>query len=104
MGDHDLRQPLPVRSCAGGLYATAEVHLMMAQLLGLKTISPKDLLALTAQGSVTVFDVNAFQSWERAHVPTARHLDPQRFEAAHLPADRNADLVFYCSNPLCRKA
>jgi len=77
---------------------------MMALLMGLKTISPAELLTLTERGGVSVFDVNAFQSWERNHVPTARHLDPQRFEAAMLPQSRDAELVFYCSNPMCRKA
>lgn len=77
---------------------------MIARLLGLKTISPTELLPLAERGSVTVFDVNAMPSWERARVPGARHLDPQRFEVRDLPEDASADLVFYCSNPLCRKA
>jgi rhodanese-related sulfurtransferase len=68
---------------------------MFAQLMGLKTISPRELLAAT---SVTIFDVNSAQSWMHAHVPGAVHF------AGELPADKSAALVFYCSNPLCRKA
>jgi len=77
---------------------------MMALLMGLKTIAPAELLTLSERGSVNVFDVNSLESWERAHVPTARHLHPDEFEAGELPEDRAAHLVFYCSNPMCRKA
>lgn len=38
------------------------------------------------------------------HAPGAQSLDPERFDAASLPADTTAPLVFYCSGPLCRKA
>lgn len=70
---------------------------MFAQLMGLKTISPREL---QQQHGVTVFDVNSRQSWMSARVPGAVHYD----EGAELPADKSAALVFYCSNPLCRKA
>jgi rhodanese-related sulfurtransferase len=75
---------------------------MIAKLMGLPTISPAGLQSRL--GNVEVIDVNAPQSWHRAHVPGARHLDPATFDAADLPADRAATLVFYCSGPLCRKA
>lgn len=76
---------------------------MMAFLMGLKTISPAELHRLVQQRAVTVFDVNSAQSWASAHVPGAKHLDPAGYQAAELPADKAALLVFYCSNPLCRK-
>ena len=53
---------------------------------------------------MTVVDVNSRQSWDRAHVPGAWHLDPAGVDASGLPADKTAALVFYCSNPMCRKA
>lgn len=53
---------------------------------------------------MTVMDVNSRQSWTKAHVPGATNLDPADFQQSDLPADKNAMLVFYCSNPLCRKA
>jgi rhodanese-related sulfurtransferase len=78
---------------------------MFARLMGLRTISPTDLHRLTQHpGQVTVIDVNARQRWLQARVPGARHLDPGGFTAADLPGDKDAALVFYCSNPLCRKA
>ena len=77
---------------------------MMAFLMGLRSISPGDLLARVRERRVTVIDVNSRQSWEKAHVPGALHLDPLAWSEADLPADKQAELVFYCSNPMCRKA
>jgi rhodanese-related sulfurtransferase len=74
---------------------------MIALFFGLKTISPRELAQAT---TVTVIDVNSLASWQEAHVPGARHLDPDAFERADLPEARDASLVFYCSGPLCRKA
>jgi len=73
--------------------------------MGLKTISP-DKLHLLAQNPepVTVIDVNSPGSWMNAHVPGAINLDPADYKDSDLPPDKNAFLVFYCSNPMCRKA
>jgi rhodanese-related sulfurtransferase len=76
---------------------------MFAMLMGLKGIAPRELQARIGTDAPTVFDLNAERSWLQARVPGARKLAPD-FEAAALPADRAAPLVFYCSNPLCRKA
>ena len=77
---------------------------MMALLMGLKSISPAELLALVQQRKVAVFDCNSRQSWASAHVPGAAHLDAQAYGTGQLPADKSSQLVFYCGNPLCRKA
>jgi len=77
---------------------------MFAFLMGLPTVSPGELYRMVQAGDVTVFDVNNLQSWQRAHVPGAAHLDPVAFDAADLPEEKSARLVFYCSNPFCRKA
>lgn len=77
---------------------------MMALLMGIKTVSPAQLLRLVQEGAVTVVDVNSAQRWLAGHVPGARNLDHAGYGAADLPPDRAARLVFYCSNPLCRKA
>jgi rhodanese-related sulfurtransferase len=78
---------------------------MLARLMGLKTISP-DALHRLAQSSepASVFYVNSRQSWMQAHVPGARNLDPAAYADSDLPPDKNALLVFYCSNPMCMKA
>ena len=77
---------------------------MFALLMGLKTISPGDLQQLVQQKLVTVIDVNSRQSWVKAHVPGAVNLDPVNYTASDLPPDNQSPLVFYCSNPMCRKA
>lgn len=77
---------------------------MMALLMGIKTVSPKDLLRQVQAREVTVVDVNDVARWRSAHVPGAINLDPLDYASTALPADTAAQLVFYCSNPLCRKA
>lgn len=77
---------------------------MIARLLGLPTISPRELHRRMQDGAVAVFDVNAPGVWLEHRVPGARHLEPGAFAASELSADRDAALVFYCSGPLCRKA
>ncbi len=75
---------------------------MLAFLYGLKSISPA-ALAASAPRRAAVFDMNGRHRWAQAHVPGALALAPD-FARADLPADTATPLVFYCSNPLCRKA
>jgi len=78
--------------------------IMLDRLLGYRLISPAVLRASLGDTDLKVFDVNSVQSWQRARVPQARHLDPQRFVRADLPADMQTRLLFYCSNFFCAKA
>lgn len=77
---------------------------MFEWLMGLKAVSPAELHQLVQDRSVTAIDVNSHQSWATARVPGALNLDPAGYDAKSLPADKDSLLVFYCSNPLCRKA
>lgn len=77
---------------------------MFARLMGLKSISPKELHQLTQNRPVTIVDVNSPLSWKKARVPGALNLDPAGFSPEDLPQDRDSTLVFYCSNFICRKA
>ncbi|HMD32047.1 MAG TPA: rhodanese-like domain-containing protein [Candidatus Acidoferrales bacterium] len=77
---------------------------MFALLMGLKSVSPGDLHRLMQNEPVTVIDVNSAQSWEKAHVPGARNLDPVGYGESDLPSDKDSTVVFYCSNLMCRKA
>jgi rhodanese-related sulfurtransferase len=77
---------------------------MLARLMGLKVISPSGLHQMLAGRQVTVIDVNSRQSWMTARVPGAVNLDPAAYNESDLPPDKGSSLVFYCSNPLCRKA
>ena len=77
---------------------------MFSLLMGLKTISPRDLQRLIRGKLVTTIDVNSRQSWLSAHVPGAMNLDPVNYTESDLSPDKQSPLVFYCSNPMCRKA
>ncbi len=77
---------------------------MFALLMGLKTISPDELHQLIQKQQVTVIDVNSRHSWIKARVPGALNLDPAEYNHTDLPPDKESSLVFYCSNPMCRKA
>jgi len=77
---------------------------MLATLYGLKSITPAALDELLGRATVAIFDVNSPASWRSARVPGASRLDPLAFTERDLPAEKDAPLVFYCSNPLCRKA
>lgn len=76
---------------------------MFAMLMGLKSISPKELHQRMQTDALTVVDVNARHSWLKARVPGAINLGIE-FDPAALPADKDGSLIFYCSNPLCAKA
>jgi rhodanese-related sulfurtransferase len=77
---------------------------MFEWLLGFKVISPARLHQLIQDKLATAVDVNSRQSWLEARVPGALNLDPVGYDEKSLPADKDSLLVFYCSNPLCRKA
>jgi len=77
---------------------------VIARLMGLATISPKELDRKLREGAAIALDCNSPGSFEKARVPGAISLDPAAFSPADLPADSSALLVFYCSNPFCRKA
>ena len=77
---------------------------MLAWLMGLSTISPATMHETMRREPVVPVDVNARQSWLRARVPGAINLDPIEYRERDLPDDKQSALVFYCSNPLCRKA
>lgn len=77
---------------------------MLARLMGLDTLDPASLRRRMANERIEVIDVNSRSSWLAAHIPGARHVDPATLTESDLPAERDRTLVFYCSNPLCRKA
>jgi rhodanese-related sulfurtransferase len=77
---------------------------MLARLMGLKTVAPAELCLRMQSERIAIFDVNSRGSWLEARVPGARHLDPERFLPSDLPAAPDRPIVFYCSNPFCRKA
>ena len=45
-----------------------------------------------------VFDNNAKSVFDKGHLPGAKWVDHENVQASDLPADKEATLVFYCSN------
>lgn len=62
-------------------------------------LSLAEVAARLGQPGFHVYDNNGRARWKRSHVPGAVHLHAYAFEAAELPADRTATLVFYCAGP-----
>ena len=62
-------------------------------------LSIAEVAARLGQPNFHVFDNNGNGRWKRSHVPGAKNLNAHLFDAAELPADKTATLVFYCSGP-----
>ena len=77
---------------------------MLARMMGLKVVSPRDVQLLLQGGRALAIDVNSRHVGRHVRVPGALALDFADFTSGELPEDRDRTLVFYCSNPFCRKA
>jgi len=71
---------------------------------GVKTISTDELKKLIAQKSVFVYDSRSADAFAKSHVDGAASLPLESFDASKLPADKAAQLVFYCGGPSCTLA
>ena len=58
-----------------------------------------DVAARLGEPGFHVIDNNGQGRFQRSHVPGAKNLNAHLYEAADLPADKTATLVFYCSGP-----
>jgi hypothetical protein len=47
---------------------------------------------------LAVFDNNQHERFAKSHIPGARWVDFANVKATDLPADKDTELVFYCSN------
>ncbi|HZS40187.1 MAG TPA: rhodanese-like domain-containing protein [Polyangia bacterium] len=61
-------------------------------------LTPADVSQKLGHPNVFVYDNNSRSTFDRAHVPGARWVDHSNVQAADLPADKNATLIFYCAN------
>jgi rhodanese-related sulfurtransferase len=73
----------------------------MTQTKPCPDLSVDEVAGLIAQNETVVIDVNPRRRWASGHLPGAINLDPGEFGEADLPQDKNATLVFYCSDPNC---
>ncbi|MEQ9090392.1 MAG: rhodanese-like domain-containing protein [Balneola sp.] len=72
--------------------------------MNLKSISTEELNRIHSSENIHIYDMNDEMRWQQNHVPGAVNLDPVSFTERDLTSDKNSILVFYCSNPMCRKA
>jgi hypothetical protein len=49
-------------------------------------------------GKTFVFDANYKESWDSAHVPTAKWIDDENVTAEALGPDKQATYIFYCQD------
>lgn len=78
---------------------------LIPSVLRLQNISPTEVSELLHSGEeMNVYDLNGAQRWAEARVPGSQLLDVQANLATELPAAKDKRLIFYCSNPMCRKA
>ncbi len=60
--------------------------------------SVEQVASMLGRAGVHVYDANTEEVHRQGHLPGARFLPP-RFDQKALPADKGAELVFYCKNP-----
>lgn len=77
---------------------------ILPTLMNLESISTEELNGIHSNESVHIYDMNDAMCWQQNHVPGAVNLDPESFSEQDLTSDKNSTLIFYCSNPMCRKA
>jgi len=66
---------------------------------GIPELTVADVAARLGQPGFFVYDNNGAGRWRRGHVPGAKNLNAYSYDAAQLPDDKSATLVFYCSGP-----
>ena len=64
-------------------------------------LTVEEVAELIEDRRAVLFDANPRRRWASGHLPGAINLDPAEFGEADLPHNRNAMLVFYCSDPAC---
>jgi hypothetical protein len=62
------------------------------------SLTVQQVKAKIGQKNVYVFDNNAPEVFQDAHLPGAKWLSPSDYDAKALPADKSATLIFYCHN------
>ncbi len=93
-----IRSSVPSYPALLLLAALALPALSRADPAPVREASVEQVASMLGQPGVYVFDANTEEVHRQGHLPGARFL-PARFDAKALPADKQAQLVFYCKNP-----
>jgi rhodanese-related sulfurtransferase len=62
-------------------------------------LTVQEVAELVEDRLAVLIDANPRPRWASGHLPGAINVDPGRFDLDDLPHDREAMLVFYCSEP-----
>lgn len=62
-------------------------------------LTVEEVAELIEDRRAVLLDANPRRRWASGHLPGAINVDPAEFSERDLPHDRNAMLVFYCSDP-----
>jgi rhodanese-related sulfurtransferase len=88
-----------ILAAGAGLLALAAVALApLARADELPMLTPDQVEKLLGKPGVKVLDANVPGLWEKHHVPGATFIGDSKL-AGLLPADKETQLVFYCSGP-----
>ena len=92
---------VPPRHLAAGLLAAAALAWTPpATAADLPMLSVDEVEKLVAASDVRIFDVNAREVFEKAHLPGATFVELSDSDVERkLPSDRTLRLVYYCKNP-----
>jgi len=77
---------------------------ILPTLMNLESISTEELNRIYSNEGVHIYDMNDAIRWQQNHIPQAVNLDPESFSEHDLTSDKESTVIFYCSNPMCRKA
>ncbi len=85
--------------------AISVVVLILAAFLALPssaeefgTLTVQEVAQKLKQKGFYVFDNNAYERFQKSHVPGAKWVNPYAMQPGDLPADKSATLVFYCAS------
>ncbi len=65
---------------------------------GFGKLTVQEVKARLHHKNVYLIDNNTPEQFKEAHVPSAKWLSPSDYDAADLPSDKSATLIFYCHN------
>ena len=77
------------------------MKISMTTIYNITSISIAEVAQLMEVNKLHLFDCNSLSSYQRGHIPGARHLEPADYIESDLPSDKKELLVFYCSGLLC---
>jgi rhodanese-related sulfurtransferase len=67
----------------------------------IQVLSPQELSLLAKKSRLFIYDCNGPELYAEGHVPGASMMEYDKVTADKLPADKTAQLAFYCYNKLC---